>query len=216
MALLMNKSEFAKRRGVRPSAVSNWIKRDLIVFADDPARPGKRLVDAEKSDILVSASVDQTRGRPRSADVTQVEASDAEPASPHAALPAARPIQMGGTEAARLEDMRERTLGRRIENEKAMRNLVALADVERQAADRGRMIRERVQNVVRAQAERLAAETDPRVIASLLSAEFDQLFERIADEIERQDGEEAAADDMLARLPGLDEDADDDDQAVAA
>lgn len=121
---------------------------------------------------------------------------------------------MSSAETARMEEMRERTLGRRIDNEKALGNLVQLGVVEQQAADRGRMIRERVNAVVRAQAERLAAESDPRAIVALLTAEFDGLFTRIADEIEQEASAEAAADVALSRI--IDPDEDDDDEAQAA
>ena len=201
MALLM-KSEFAALKGVGASAVSNWAKKGLLVYGSDPARPGKKLVDVEKSELLINGTIDQTRGRPRAAGSVQVEGEAADQA------PAAAPRHpvMSSAEAARMEDMRERTLGRRIDNEKALGNLVALGVVEQQAADRGRMIRERVNAVVRAQAERLGAESDPRAIVALLTAEFDGLFSRIADEIESEASAEAEADVALARIVDPDED----------
>ena len=208
MALLM-KSEFATLKGVGASAVSNWAKKGLLVYGQDPTRPGKQLVDVEKSELLINGTIDQTRGRPRAAGVAQVE-------SEVAASPSASPRHpaMSSAETARMEEMRERTLGRRIDNEKALGNLVQLGVVEQQAADRGRMIRERVNAGVRAQAERLAAESDPRAIVALLTAEFDGLFTRIADEIEQEASAEAAADVALARI--IDPDEDDDEEAEAA
>ena len=208
MTMLM-KSEFAALKGVGASAVSNWAKKGLLVYGQDPARPGKQLVDVEKSELLINGTIDQTRGRPRAAGVAQVEGEIASPPSASTRHPA-----MSSAETARMEEMRERTLGRRIDNEKALGNLVQLGVVEQQAADRGRMIRERVNAVVRAQAERLAAESDPRAIVALLTAEFDGLFTRIADEIEQEASAEAAADVALARI--IDSDEDDDDEAQAA
>ncbi|WP_295205760.1 hypothetical protein [uncultured Brevundimonas sp.] len=203
------KSEFAALKGVGASAVSNWAKKGLLVYGQDPARPGKQLVDVEKSELLINGTIDQTRGRPRAAGVAQVEGEIASPPSAPPRHPA-----MSSAETARMEEMRERTLGRRIDNEKALGNLVQLGVVEQQAADRGRMIRERVNAVVRAQAERLAAESDPRAIVALLTAEFDGLFTRIADEIEQEASAEAAADVALSRI--IDPDEDDDDEAQAA
>lgn len=208
MTMLM-KSEFAALKGVGASAVSNWAKKGLLVYGQDPARPGKQLVDVEKSELLINGTIDQTRGRPRAAGVAQVEGEIASPPSASPRHPA-----MSSAETARMEEMRERTLGRRIDNEKALGNLVQLGVVEQQAADRGRMIRERVNAVVRAQAERLAAESDPRAIVALLTAEFDGLFTRIADEIEQEASAEAAADVALSRI--IDPDEDDDDEAQAA
>lgn len=193
MTLLM-KSEFAKRHGVGASAVSNWARKGLLVFGEDPKRPGKQLVDAEKSDLLVRGSIDQTRGRPRSAEAALVEAGEAPATAP------VRAATMTGAEAVRMEEARERIIGRRIDNEKALGNLVSLGEVERRTAERGRMIRERVQATVRNLAERLAAETDPRTITSLLSAELDDVFARLADDIESEASAEAQADVALAVL----------------
>jgi hypothetical protein len=204
MTLLM-KSEFAKRHGVGASAVSNWARKGLLVFGEDPKRPGKQLVDAEKSDLLVRGSIDQTRGRPRSAEAALVEASEAPATAP------ARAATMTGAEAVRMEEARERIIGRRIDNEKALGNLVSLGEVERRTAERGRMIRERVQATVRNLAERLAAETDPRTITSLLSAELDDVFARLADDIESEASAEAQADVALAVL---DEEADEEAEAA--
>lgn len=204
MTLLM-KSEFAKRHGVGASAVSNWARKGLLVFGEDPKRPGKQLVDAEKSDLLVRGSIDQTRGRPRSAEAALVEAGEAPATAP------VRAATMTGAEAVRMEEARERIIGRRIDNEKALGNLVSLGEVERRTAERGRMIRERVQATVRNLAERLAAETDPRTITSLLSAELDDVFARLADDIESEASAEAQADVALAVL---DEEADEEAEAA--
>lgn len=204
MTLLM-KSEFAKRHGVGASAVSNWARKGLLVFGEDPMRPGKQLVDAEKSDLLVRGSIDQTRGRPRSAEAALVEAGEAPATAP------VRAATMTGAEAVRMEEARERIIGRRIDNEKALGNLVSLGEVERRTAERGRMIRERVQATVRNLAERLAAETDPRTITSLLSAELDDVFARLADDIESEASAEAQADVALAVL---DEEADEEAEAA--
>lgn len=203
MTMLM-KSEFAALKGVGASAVSNWAKKGLLVYGQDPARPGKQLVDVEKSELLINGTIDQTRGRPRAASVAQVEGEVAEQRP--AAVP--RHPVMSPAEAMRMEEARERTLGRRIDNEKALGKLVTLALVEAKAADRGRMIRERVNAVVRAQAERLAAESDPRAIVALLTGEFDLVFTRIADSIESEASEVAAADMALARIVDPDEELD--------
>ncbi|ADK99398.1 hypothetical protein [Brevundimonas subvibrioides] len=208
MTLLM-KSEFAAHQGVGASAVSNWAKKGLLVFGADPARPGKELVDVEKSVLLIRGTIDQTRGRPRSAEAAQVEQGEA--AVPAAAT-VARVMALSGPEAARMEEMRERTLGRRIENEKNLGRLVQLPEVERRTADRGRLIRERTLSLLRQQSERVAAETDPRKIYALQAEEFEQLFTRLADEIEAEASAEAQADAVLATIADNAED----DEAEAA
>lgn len=203
---LMRAKDYAVHRGVRPSAVSNWKAAGHLVWAEDPERPGKQLIDVEKSDLILGGKVDPTRGRPRSAeaaapaDVTQADASGA---------------RVSGMDQARLDEMRERTLGRRIENDKALKYLVPLAEYERRAGDMGRMVRERTVGVVRQLAERLAAETDPRQVISLLNSEFDRLFNKLADDIEAAATAEGDADAELATVAGEDEDLGEDLEAVA-
>ena len=87
MTMLM-KSEFAALKGVGASAVSNWAKKGLLVYGQDPARPGKQLVDVEKSELLINGTIDQTRGRPRAAGVAQVEGEIASPPSASTRHPA--------------------------------------------------------------------------------------------------------------------------------
>lgn len=210
MTLLMKK-DFAARHGVGASAVSNWAKKGLLVFVPDPARPGKELIDAEKSDLLVRGTIDQTRGRPRAAEGAGTPAAPVEGGGPPASVPIS---YMSGPEAVRMEEARERIIGRRLENEKNAGRLVPLDLVERKASERGLMIRERVNGIVRAEQERLAAEADPRVIGSLLIAKFDALFDRIADEIEAEARAEADADAVMeAALP---HEGEADDEAEAA
>lgn len=204
----MMKSAYAAHRGVKPSAVSNWAAKGLLVYGEDPARPGKKLVDVEKSDLLINGTVDQTRGRPRSGEASAAEAPGGEAGD----QPLVRAPVASGAEAVRLEEARERVIGRRIDNERALGKLVDRGEVERRAAERGRMIRERVTAVVRQQAERLASESDPRVIVALLTGEFDGLFARIADEIEAEARTEAAVDAALELLP----DGEGEDEAEAA
>lgn len=206
MALLM-KSEFAALKGVGASAVSNWARRGLLVMAPDPKRPGKELVDVEKSDLLIRGTIDQTRGRPRSADASAAEVTETQPPAS-----TVRPFQPTGAEAVRMEEARERIIGRRIENEKSLGNLVSLSDVERRTAERGRLIRERTMSLLRQQSERVAAETDPRKIYALQSEEFEQLFARLADEIEAEASAEAQADVALA--PYADDGEDDEAEAA--
>lgn len=204
MPQLMTQAEFAARHKVGKPAVTAWKKRNLLVFAPDPERPGKQLVDAERSDILVRGVIDQTRGRPRGGDQVAAEAAPA-------AAPAAP--RMSEAESVRVEEARERIRSRRIDNERALGGLVSLAEFERRASDLGRRAREGVQSVHRQLAERLAAETDPRAIAALLSDGVDQVFTRLADEIEAEASQEREVDRQLAPL-AADEEPDEELEAV--
>lgn len=196
MALLMSQNEFAVRHQVGKSAVSNWKRKNLLVFAPDPKRPGKQLVDAEKSDLLVRGSIDGTRGRPRTGDQAEAaEEGGQESAAPQRGVPG-----MSGLDEARLADMRERTLSRQIDNQKALKQLVPLMEYERRAGDMGRLIRERAHGLIRQHGERWAAETDPRTLMSLLDQAFDGMFSVLADEIEASVTAETVVDEALAAV----------------
>lgn len=195
---LMTKGEFAGFMNVGPSAVSNWAKKGLVVMAADPDNPGRQKVDADKSRILVLASIDQTRGRPRAKDQASAEAAPAAPASNESPTHGAEPVS--AVERARLEEMRERITRRRIENGQMLGTLVPLAEFERRAAEMGLLIRERTQALVREHAEALADETDPRAVQSFLAAKFDELFEKLASEIETDAAAELSADRTLAAV----------------
>lgn len=209
MAWLVKKGEFAALQGVGASAVSNWAKRNLLVLGDDPDRPGKKLVDVEKSRLLIQGTIDPTLGRPKKTEVQQAAAPQGQSSAP-------APIALNGMEAARLEEMRERTLGRRRENEAAYGTLVLRAEAERRAGELGRLTRERTYGLIRQLAERLAAETDPRQITALLTDEFDRMFSGLADDIEADAKAEAVADAALATAEAAEEPIEPDGEASEA
>lgn len=202
--ILLTQAEFGERHGVKPPAVSAWKRKGLLVFAADPARGGKLFVDAEKSDLLVRGTIDQTRGRPTAASVAAVETG--QPSAPSPSVH--RPSLKDDYEA-------ERILSRRIENQQKLGNLVQLSEYERRAGDMGRLVRERTGGIIRQVAERLAAESDPRVVISVLSDAFDILFTQMADEIEAAASEERAADAAL-EVAAQAEAMDDEDEAEEA
>ncbi len=196
MPLLMKKGEFATWMNVGASAVSNWGKKGLLVFADDPENPGKQLVDAEKSKLLISGTIDQTRGRPSNASRQAAEQGDA----PETKAGGGKAPPVSASEQLRQEEARERILGRRIENERAVGSLVPLAEYERRAGEYGRIVRERSHAVVRQLAPRIAAETEPRTITALLIEALDKTFANLADEIEADATAEIVADATLAAV----------------
>lgn len=211
MPSLMTKGEFAAHMNVGPSAVSNWNKKGLILFAPDPERPGKQLVDAERSALLIRASVDTTRGRPRKADQAAAEQSPSSSGEGGGASLSGRPpAQLNALEQARLDEMRERTTRRQIENGQLLGQLVSLAEYERRAGEMGRMLRERSHGLVRKLAERLAAETDPRAIITLMGEGLDGLFDQVAGEIEAALETERVVDAVLAEVAPDEEEVDQD------
>lgn len=168
---LMSQSEFAARRGVGKSAVSNWKRAGMLVFAEC-ADTGKLKVDAERSDARINARIDPMRGRPQTAPAP-VTADIAD---------AVVPIESGKSLAsARNELIAEQLIGQRLKNGQAAGDLVPLLEASRRLSELGRAIRERVHGLHRGLAERLAAERDPRTIDLLLGEETDKLFIELAD-----------------------------------
>lgn len=212
MPLMMTKGDFAAHMSVGASAVSNWAKKGLLVMGPDPERPGKELVDADKSQLLIRGSIDQTRGRPRKADQAAAEKPPTIPGVGEASA-ARAPAALNLLEQARLDEMRERTTTRQIENGKLLGQLVQLAEYERRAGEMGRMLRERSHGLVRKLAERLAAETDPRAIVTLMGDGLDALFDQVAGELEAALLTEQAVDAVLAEIAPDEEEADLDPEA---
>ena len=63
MSLVVKPAEFAAWHGAVTCAVSNWKKWGLLVFADDPEQPGKRMIDAAKLDLSIKGTTMVTRSR---------------------------------------------------------------------------------------------------------------------------------------------------------
>jgi len=93
MTLLVKQAEFAARHRMVPSAFNNWKKRGLLLVANDPDRPGKRMIDVTKSDLPIKETIDPTRGRPR----TEAGRAGGGPAEVRTV-----PVAVNGLEAARL------------------------------------------------------------------------------------------------------------------
>jgi phage terminase Nu1 subunit (DNA packaging protein) len=178
---LMSQSEFAAHRGVGKSAVSNWKKAGLVVFAEGEG--GLLLVDVQRTNAKLNAKLDPTRGRPALGAKQPGLEFDARPD---------RGDQLGDV---RLELIKAQTTSKQLDNARRAGDLVPLAEAERKMAEMGRLARERMHSVARSLAERLAAVSEPRVIASLLGAEIDQAFGELADQVDGgalDDGEDAA------------------------
>lgn len=185
---LMRATEYAAHRGVTKGAVSNWKKAGHLVWGEDPNRPGSQLIEVEKTDAFLDRVVDPTRGRPRAGERDE----------PSGETGPAAPARMSAIEQARLDDMHERTLRRRLDNQVLVGSLVPVSEYERRAGEMGALVRQRTTGIIRQLAERLAAETDPRQITALLTAQFDELFDHIASEIEAAATVEAKVDQVLA------------------
>jgi hypothetical protein len=175
---LMTKGQFAAHRGVGKSAVSNWAKKDLLVLGECPTS-GAIMVDVERTEARINSRVDPMRGRP----------------SANLPAPAALPLQdaadlgetiLGGRSVAkvRAELAEENLVTLRLKNAERGRELAPRIELERRAAELGRVARERMQAMFRAISERLAAERDARTIMAIGSAEIDRVFAELANDVE--------------------------------
>lgn len=193
--LLMTQGEFARRRGVLPSAVSNWKKKDLLVFAEGPG--GKLLVDVVKTEARLNAKVDTTRGRPSKGSGVSAPASGEAPAGP---TDSGAPEP---TDNPRMALLQQNVIALTMKNMTAAGELVSREEYERRAAEMGRQIRDRVMGVVRDLADRMAVETEPRTIVALQQDAYDRMFGELATDIEQgvlasEDLAEAELDDVEA------------------
>jgi phage terminase Nu1 subunit (DNA packaging protein) len=169
---LMTQAQFAKHRGVQKSAVSNWKRQGLLVFAEGEG--GKMMVDVVRSEARINANVDPTRGRPTTAQAAAPQAA--------MALEAPSPVPRQTDEMAeeRVGLTRASRIEKNLKNARTAGELVPLADYESRAAEYGRLVRERMHAMHGGQAERLAAERDPRIIISVLAQETDEVLGALA------------------------------------
>lgn len=175
--LLMAQGEFARRRGVLPSAVSNWKKKGLLVFAEGPG--GKLLVDVVKTEARLNAKVDTTRGRPsKGSGVSAARTGEAFAASADGGVPEP-------ADNPRVALLQQNVIALTMKNMTAAGELVALSEYERRAAEMGRQLRDRVMGVVRDLADRMAVETNARTIVALQQDAFDRMFGELAADIEQ-------------------------------
>jgi len=185
--LLMSQAEFAAHRGVKKSAVSNWKKDGLLIFAEAP--DGKLKVDVARTEARLNAKLDPARGRPTTAQA----AAASEPSSP---APVSTPAD-SGLSIVRTDLLRQQTVGKALDNAKRAGDLVALAEFERLAAENGRIARERMIALVRNNAERLAAEREPRQIVAILTDEIDLAFAELAEALMTGESDDAEAIDAI-------------------
>lgn len=172
MATLMTQAEFAARRGVGKSAVSNWKKAGLLVFAEGEG--GKLFVNAERSEARLEARIDPMRGRPASGEAVEaapVEGGDELP------LDAAKKRKLSD---ARAELVDEDLFSKRLSNAAKAGELVPLVEAERRLAAIGRMAQERVAAEERNVAERLAATSDVRAVMAILEEARGKAFTAVA------------------------------------
>lgn len=196
-AQLMTQVEFARHRGVGKSAVSNWKRDGLVVFAEGPG--GRQMVDVGRTDARLNAKIDPMRGRPSTASG---QAPDGEaPALPLEQQPLPSGAPSPPTErtlnAERIEQVREQRIGQAMKNAQLAGELVPLVEAQKRVAEVGRSARERMHAWFRSQAERLAAEKDVRQVMAIGESGIDQVFAELAD---AADSGEFAGDDVDADL----------------
>mgnify|MGYP003639333504 CR=1 FL=1 len=213
----MTQAEYAVHRGVGRSAVSNWKKAGLLVFAEGTT--GKPEVDVERTDARVNAKIDPARGRPTTAASAPV-------AELPLAAPVANGVRAGGGESladVRTDLIRAQTIKAQLDNAKRAGDLVPVEEFTRRAAEYGRVARERMLSVVRSQAEWLASARDARAIVAQLQDEIERAFADLAAQIETgavpdttedPDGVDDALADAAVQAALLDGEGDDDQEAT--
>lgn len=166
----MEAADYAASRGLTKGRVSQLKAEGLLATVPHPDGGRRYLVDAEKSDLLRTA-------RGHSAAAT----------SPVVNFDQAR-------RAASIElDLKQADLDFRLaRNEKQLGTLVSLTKVEAELTDAARRIQDRVRSAARNQSDRLAVETDPRVIAELLDRAIIEAFTSAANDLEDELDAEAA------------------------
>lgn len=173
-SVLMTPAEFAAHRGVQKSAVSNWKRKNLLVFAEGDA--GKLKIDVARTEAKLNAKLDPTRGRPTTAQASTAS----EPGQ--AQLPIApAPAPADGLANVRTDLLRHQVTAKALENARRAGDLVPLVEFERLAMENGRVARERMIALVRTYSERLAAERDPRLILAFLTDEIEKAFAELAE-----------------------------------
>ncbi|WP_242095430.1 hypothetical protein [Sphingomonas sp. CROZ-RG-20F-R02-07] len=174
---LMTKGDFARHRGVGKSAVSNWAKKGLLVMGECPTS-GAIMVDVERTQARINSRVDPMRGRPTGG-------------LPLTA-PSPAPVEEGGDQRisgrsvahVRADLAEEQLVSVRLKNAREAKELAAKVELDRRAAEMGRVARERMLAMWRAVSERLAAERDVRTIMAIGVGEIDRVFAQLADDVD--------------------------------
>lgn len=175
---LMTKGQFAAHRGVGKSAVSNWAKKSLLVMGECPAT-GAVMVDVERTEARINSRVDPMRGRP----AASLPAMSTLPLAD--AADAVEPSLAGRSVAkVRAELAEENLVTLRLKNAEKAGELAPSAELHRRGAELGRVTRERMHAMLRANAERFAAERDARTILTIGLTEIDRVFAELADDVE--------------------------------
>jgi hypothetical protein len=175
---LMTKGQFAAHRGVGKSAVSNWAKKGLLVMGECPSTNAV-MVDVERTEARINSRVDPMRGRPAASLPAPLASLPVDPGDAAEATLAGRSVAK-----VRAELAEENLVTLRLKNAERGKELAPRIELERRAAELGRVARERMQAMFRAIAERLAAERDARTIMAIGSAEIDRVFAELANDVE--------------------------------
>jgi hypothetical protein len=175
---LMTKGQFAAHRGVGKSAVSNWAKKGLLIMGECPSTSAV-MVDVERTEARINSRVDPMRGRPAANLPATAPLAFVDPAEAAEAGLAGRSVAK-----VRAELAEENLITLRLKNAEKGKELAPRIELERRAAELGRVARERMQAMFRAIAERLAAERDARTVMAIGSAEIDRVFAELANDVE--------------------------------
>ncbi len=169
------------------------------------------LIDVERSEARLNSKLDPTRGRPTTAQMSSAGALT--PAPPPPTAPRAQ-AEGGELAQVRTDLLRAQTVEKNLKNARLAGHLVELEEYERRIAEFGRLVREKLQALTREEAERLAAETEPRTIIAVLGEKIDALLGDLgarmlakptaaaAEAAEGEDDDATALEDEVLEPPG--------------
>lgn len=172
----LNAAQFARRRGVDRACVSRWISDGLL--GDACKKDGTRYaIDAEKADQLLAERLNHAYRRTRKKKLPSA-------GGPAGSLPPAgkgkskkKVPTLAESRAAKEQFLAEL---RRLELDEKAGRLVALADVEKNAFDLGRQIRNAMLAIPSRVSAVLAAENDEGVVAGVLDQEIRNALQGLA------------------------------------
>lgn len=169
---LMTMAEYAAHQGISVPRVSRLIKSGKMDGCF--TREGKRLMfDVAASDKALAERTERTRGPKAIPTPANRKPGTAEKkAVSHAAGTAGMTLF-----EAQTEDARYRAALRKLDYEQRTREVVSRAEVMKDATDLGRATRDALLNLPDQLAERIAAETSPDVVNSVLTEAITQALE---------------------------------------
>ena len=164
----LSQRAYAKHRGCNVSLINRWLKADRLVIGPD----GK--IDAARSDEALAASMDRTRGE---------AAWEARSPAMRKETGASEPVSNSMTNAKVACAVYDAKM-KKLQYDLAIGKAFEADRVLSAARDSFDSLRRAIQQIADRIASPVAAETDPRKVHALLSAEHNAVLETVASVLE--------------------------------